>query len=199
MIKCKHCGGSEFGVIEKKVIETPFKMINEKDKTPLSEPEERTEIIYNYCFTCKANITNDDVEKSETCVVCGKSFSKLTNGRCSECNKEAELIGDMDKEDMLNMIMKLMKNNSVDLNDIKEKSTKNNKKDESKKDKKEPKAVKNNKKNKYIEDEKSDNDEDILTEVPVEQNDEEDVLNELDALGNFDALVINEDCDDVEF
>lgn len=194
MIKCKHCGGSDFGVIEKKVIETPFKIINEKDKTPLSEPEERTEITYNYCFTCKANITNDDVEKSETCVVCGKSFSKLTNGRCSGCNKEAELIGNMDKEDMLNMIMKLMKDNSVDLNDIKEKSTKNNKKD-----KKEPKVVKNNKKNKSVEDEKSDRDEDILTEVSVKQNEEEDVLNELDELGNFDDLVINEDCDDVEF
>lgn len=107
MKKCKHCKGTDFGVLVKEIQKAPFRMTNGKPVGgPLAEPEKTTEVEVNYCFGCNKPITEDDLIENETCTVCGKEVEETINGRCAECDAQVKAYARMTKEELIMMMMK---------------------------------------------------------------------------------------------
>lgn len=133
MKKCKHCKGTDFGVVVKEIQKAPFRMTDGKAVGgPLADPEKITEIEVNYCFGCNKPITEEDLIENEICTVCGKEVEETTNGKCPECEAQAKAYARMNKDELIMMIMKNQNANVSDTESQEGEST-TEKKQESKK------------------------------------------------------------------
>lgn len=117
---CKACGQSNFGVIVKKIEKRAAKIVNGKITEYFkgyAEVEEIREI--NYCFTCRKNVTEEDLSEVHICKVCKREALEVNkNGICLECSKEAEKLIDISKEELILMILKQNKKVETELSDI---------------------------------------------------------------------------------
>ena len=105
---CKTCKRSDFGVIRRKTEEKAARLINgEISEYFDGSYEVHEELLYNYCFTCSKEITEDDLEEINTCSICGKEVSDLNaNSVCEECARKAEKLSNISKEDLILMLLK---------------------------------------------------------------------------------------------
>lgn len=104
--KCKHCKESNFGVILTEIKTGPVKMINGVIHEALEEPKVERKIDINYCFTCKKEITEEDLMINEICPICNAEVDSLINGVCKECDKIKKNFSKMTKDDLILMLMK---------------------------------------------------------------------------------------------
>lgn len=105
--RCKHCQGTDFGVVVKKIQKAPFRMTDGKPVGgPLAAPEESTEVEVNFCFGCNKPITDEDLTEEVTCEVCGKKVKETVNGKCPECEAQAKAYSRMNKDELIMMLMK---------------------------------------------------------------------------------------------
>lgn len=105
---CKTCKRSDFGVIRRKTEEKAARLINgEISEYFDGSYEVHEELLYNYCFTCSKEITEDDLEEINTCSICKKEVSDLNaNSVCKECARKAEKLSNISKEDLILMLLK---------------------------------------------------------------------------------------------
>lgn len=117
---CKVCGQSNFGVIVKKIEKRAAKIVNGKITEYFKGYEEVEEIReINYCFTCRRNVTEEDLSEVHICNVCKRETLEVNeNGICLECSKEAEKLIDISKEELILMILKQNKKVETELSDI---------------------------------------------------------------------------------
>ncbi|WP_238918175.1 hypothetical protein [Clostridium sp. YIM B02555] len=117
---CKACGQSNFGVIVKKIEKRAAKIVNGKITEYFKGYEEVEEIReINYCFTCRRNVTEEDLSEVHICKVCKREALEVNeNGICLECSKEAEKLIDISKEELILMILKQNKKVETELSDI---------------------------------------------------------------------------------
>jgi hypothetical protein len=117
---CKVCGQSNFGVIVKKIEKRAAKIVNGKITEYFKGYEEVEEIReINYCFTCRRNVTEEDLSEVHICNVCKREALEVNeNGICLECSKEAEKLIDISKEELILMILKQNKKVETELSDI---------------------------------------------------------------------------------
>lgn len=105
---CKTCKKSDFGVIRRKTEEKAARLINgEISEYFDGSYEVHEELLYNYCFTCSKEITEDDLEEVNKCRICKKEVSHINaNGVCEECARKAEKLSNVSKEDLILMLLK---------------------------------------------------------------------------------------------
>ena len=105
---CKTCKRSDFGVIRRKTEEKAARLINgEISEYFDGSYESHEELLYNYCFTCSKEITEDDLEEINKCSICKKEVSHINaNGVCEECARKAEKLSNVRKEDLILMLLK---------------------------------------------------------------------------------------------
>jgi hypothetical protein len=117
---CKVCGQSNFGVIVKKIEKRAAKIVNGKITEYFKGYEEVEEIReINYCFTCRRNVTEEDLSEVHICNVCKREALEVNeNGICLECSKEAEKLIGISKEELILMILKQNKKVETELSDI---------------------------------------------------------------------------------
>lgn len=112
--KCKTCGESNLGV---KIIETKAVAARTLNGEVVETYEESYEVSQvtevTYCFTCKKDITENDLYETVKCASCGNEVESVTEeGLCPACaetkrkaEEEANRIASLSHEELVALIM----------------------------------------------------------------------------------------------